>query len=384
MLRKLVSLSVLLLFTAVGLTSCNPTSPTVAKIKREKMAKIGVFPFQPPRFYPKDTERIGPDSTLGQAIVERMNAEWLEPGESTRKIQPVWVERKSENLLPALKAEEADLALGAGITKARQEEFDFSKAYYTAEVVLVMSPTVKILQPSQISGSKIGVRGGSAMEDFAKEKYPGAQLTPYDSLDEAILALRRGEVYGVLEDKYLAAYSLDTMPGVSQIEIRPGNLGTIDTAVAARKGEEQLLELVNKIIDEKKGEYQKVFAEHEAGHYDKVIGRFKHREDLQKLALAPRQITIRISKDPGSKTDIYRFANLTFTLTEQGSGKSYSSSPVGFQQRTGIASATVPPGNYVIALPKFGLRTGLNIGKESGNSVSVNIRFDVNGQMRIG
>ena len=148
MFRKLTLLFALLLLTAVGLDSCKKTSATAAKIKREKMAKIGVFPFQAPRFYPKGEERVGPDAELGKRIVEKMNAEWLEPGESARKIQPVWVTRQDQNLIPALKNEEADLVMASGVSKQRKEEIDYSTPYYTSDVVLVISPNVKKLDPT--------------------------------------------------------------------------------------------------------------------------------------------------------------------------------------------------------------------------------------------
>ncbi len=383
MFKKLTPLFALLLLTAVGLDSCKKTSATMARIKRDKMAKIGVFPFQAPRFYPKGEERVGPDAELGKRIVEKMNAEWIEPGESVRKIQPVWVTRQDQNLLPALKNEEADLLIGSGVTKQRQEEIDFSTSYYTSDVVLVISPNVRQLQPMGINASKIGIRGGSAYEDFVKGKYPRAQLIPYDSFDEACMALKRGEVVGVVDDKLVAAYYLSETPGMTALEIVPETLGSIEMAIGMRKGDELLAELVNRVIGEMKGQYESMLNEHEGDRLKKVADRTVNRLRIEGLAKAPRQVTIRISKDAGSKVDIYRFANLTFTLTNTESGKSYSTSPVGFQQRTGFASASVPPGSYVVSLAKFGLRGSLNIGTESPNSVSVNIRFDVSGQMHI-
>jgi len=383
MLRKITPLFALLLLTAVGLESCESTSATVARIKRDKMAKVGVFPFQAPRFYPKGEERVGPDAELGKRIVEKMNAEWLEPEQSARKIQPVWVTRQDQNLLTALKNEEADLVMAAGVTRQRQEEFDFSTTYYTSDVVLVISPNVRKLKITEINGSKIGIRGGSAYEDYVKEKYPRAQLTPYDSFDEACFALKRAEVVGVIDDKYIAAYYLTETTGLNVLEILPGSLGTIDTAIAMRKDEEQLKEFVNGIIGEMKNQHASMLAEHDGGRLEKVLDRYPKRKKIEEMANAPRQVTIRISKDQGSRVDIYRFANLTFTLTNTDSGKSYSTSPVGFQQRTGFASASVPPGSYVVSLAKFGLRGSLNIGTQSPNSVSVNIRFDTAGRMSI-
>jgi len=383
MFRKLTPLFALLLLTAVGLDSCKKTSATMARIKRDKMAKIGVFPFQAPRFYQKGEDRLGPDAELGKRIVEKMNAEWLEPAENIRKIQPAWVARQDQNLIPALKNEEADVVLGSEVSKQRQEGLDFSTPYYTSDVVLVISPNVRKLDRTAINGSKMGIRGGSAYEYFVKERYPRASLTPFDSFDEACMALKRAEVVGVIDDKYLAAYYLSETPGMSALEIVPGSLGSIDMAVAMRKGDEILAELVNGVIRDIKGQYDTVLAEHEGDRLQKVLGRYPHRIKIETMANAPRQVTIRISKDAGSKVDIYRFANLTFTLTNTETGKSYSTSPVGFQQRTGFASASVPPGKYTVTLSKFGVGGSLNIGPESPKSVSLNIRFDVSGQIHI-
>ncbi len=382
MFRKLTPLFALLLLTSLGLDSCKKTSATAARIKREKMARIGVFPFQAPRFYPKGEERLGPDAELAKRIVEKMNAEWLEPGENARKIQPVWVTRQDQNLLPALKNEEADMLLGSGISKQRQEEIDFSTPYYRSDVILVISPNVRKLQPMGINASKIGIRGGSAYEDFVKEKYPRAQLTPYDSFDEACMALKRGEVVGVIDDKYIAAYYLSETPGMTPLEIVPGSLGSIEMAIGIRKDDEQLAELVNGVIGQMKGQYDAMLNEQEGDRLQKVSDRFKDRERREALAQSPRHVTIRITKDPGSRVDIYRFANLSFILTD-GGGKSYPTSPVGFQGKTGLASVSVPPGSYRVSLPKFGIQGSLNIGTESPSSVSMNIRFDVGGGMHI-
>jgi ABC-type amino acid transport substrate-binding protein len=381
MLRKLTPLFALLLLTALSYDSCSSTSATIARIKRDKMAKIGVFPFQAPRFYQHAEDRLGPDAELGKQIVEKMNAEWLEPGESVRRIQPVWVTRQDQNLIPALKNEEADFLLDIGVYKQEREEIDYSTPYSQSNVVLVISPNVKKLHPTGINGSKIGIRGGSAYEIFAKQKYPRAQLIPYDSFDEASMALKRGEVVGVIDDSYVAAYYLSETPGLTALEIVPGTLGSIELAVAMRKGDDQLAKLVNGVIRDMNGQYTTMLAEQDAGRLRKVEVRFAEREKKEKLANAPRQVTIRITKDPGSKVDIYRFANLSFTFTD--GSKTYSSSPVGFQGRTGVASVSVPPGNYLVQLKKFNLSGSLNIGPESPSSVTMNIRFDTSGIMHI-
>jgi ABC-type amino acid transport substrate-binding protein len=377
MTRKLLPLVVLPLALFFA-SSCGSSSKTVSSIKHDKMAKIGVAPFQAPRYYSQGEERVGPEAELGQRIVERMNQEWLE-GSEGRRIAPVWVNRSSQNLIPALKNGEASLLLGIGVTDELKEEMDFSTPYGQSNVVLILNPTVtRNLRPSTIKGARIAVRAGSAVEQLLKQKE--AETVAFDSLDEAVLALKRGEISGAADDHHMAAFALVEVPGVSNLELHPEPLGSVDIAAAVRKGDEPVLKLVNEVIGEWRDQYQEALNEHIGDRMEVVEKRYTDRVNREQRAQAPRQVTIRLSKEAGSPVDIYRFANLSFTFTDS-QGRSYSTSRVDFHQRVGSCSVTVPPGSYAISLPKLGFRASTGISEQAPGSISITIRFQANGNV---
>ncbi len=98
---------------------------------------------------------------------------------------------------------------------------------------------------------------------------------PFKTLDNAVLALRRGDVDAVIDDRNMAAYTLDTVPGMSHLEILPGTVGKIDCGVAMRKRDGDLRELVNEVITETKAEGQiaQWVSEHVGDRVAKVEGR---------------------------------------------------------------------------------------------------------------
>jgi ABC-type amino acid transport substrate-binding protein len=382
MIKKLLPLFALL--GAVILNTACSSSPTQARIVRDKQAKIGASAFQAPLLYFKEREALGPDAELARRIVDKMNAEWLEPN-APRKIVPAWVNREGDALLPALR-DEADFLLGVGVTKEAEEKGDitFSTPYYKSDLVLLHNPILRELTKEKTVGQRIGVRAGTAIEQIVKKTYR-AQPVPFETLDEAVLSLRRGEVGGVVDDQYMAAYSLDTLGGCGQLEIVPGSLGTVDIAAAVRKGDDELLTLINSVIAGMNGDYARILAENDAGRLAKVKQRYYARKKVEEERRRPRQVTIRIYKDPGSPVDVYRFANLSFTLTNVNDpAQVYTTSRVDFQGKVGYCNVTMPPGTYLMTQPKFGFTARVIIAENAERTVTLSIRFDKAGNIMVG
>ena len=177
------------------------------------------------------------------------------------------------------------------------------------------------------------------------------------------------------------------MPGTSGLEVLPTILGTIDVAAAVMKDDARLLEMINSIITRVKsenlydqwldGEPKEQVARVEQRHPDRLV--------KDQKAVEPRRVLIRISKDDSYDFDIYRLANLSFTLTEADSGKVFTSSRVDFQSKVGVSSITVPPGTYKIILPKYNNWSPgvVQIQASDPNRVTVNIRLRNGGQVRM-
>ena len=179
--------------------------------------------------------------------------------------------------------------------------------------------------------------------------------------------------------------SLDTMPAVGYLEVIPQVLGEIEVGVAVRKGEEEFLELINEVIAESGGLHTKALEGEPQRQLAEVEARHAARLERDQLAVEPRRLVIQVSKDDNYNFDIYRMANLSFTLTEQDSGESHYSSKLNFKGRVASSSASVPPGTYRLVLSKMGNWSpgGVTILATDPDQVTVRIRLQKGGNVRL-
>ena len=384
MIRKTLLLSGLV--AVLLLSACAETSATFENIRKNRLIAIGSAPFEAPLLYQTGEEWVGPDAQLGEMINESIRESLQE--ETTIDIDAAWIGLAYGELAPKLENTEVSYVMAVyGITEDRKEQVSFSQPYYTSELVLIINPLGADIRVDGLAGATIGVREETAVEQFVKAEFPDSNVTPVTTLDDAILALRRGEVSAVIDDRYMAAYSLDTMPGTSGLEILPAILGTIEVAVAVHKGDTRLLEMVNAIIAQVNSEnlYDQWLDGEPKEQVARVEQRHPGRLADEQNAVEPRRVVIRVSKDDTYDFDIYRLANLSFTLTEEESGQRYTSSRIDFQSKVGVSSITVPPGTYKIVLPKYNNWSPgvVQVQPSDGDRVTVNIRLRNGGQVRM-
>jgi len=384
MVRKLLllflSLPVLVLHSCGGETS----TATFNRMRMNQFVTIGSVPFEGPLLYQRSQSWIGPDAELGRLVVEKID----EAIEGTDEIEGKWIGLQHGTLATTLANSEVDIVLGVfGITEARKELVAFSEPYYTSQLVLVINPIHRDARPDSLDGLEVGVREGTAVEEVVKEKFGGSTIVPFKSLDDAILALRRAEIGAVIDDQYMAAFALDTVPGVGHLEIVPTVVGTVDTAVGVQKKDTRLLELINEIIARVKAEdlYSLWLQEEAEAQLAKVQERHPERLERDRQAVLPRRVVIQVSKDSNYDFDIYRMANLTFTLTDEKTDQSYSSSLIDFQSSTGSASVTVPPGRYKLMVRRMNnWSPGVVVVQPSDpERLTIKIRLQRGGQVRL-
>jgi polar amino acid transport system substrate-binding protein len=243
MLRKLTFSSLLFLVTAWMLGCTQGLTRT--KIQKDKRIYIGAVPFEPPLLYQQAGVLVGSEANLAQRIAEKFGQDM------GLELEPFWITRSYKTLAAALINEEVDFIISVyAITEEREKEIQFSNPYYTSELVLIINPAHKPnLRPNDLSEQKIGVREGTGVAVKTTTKYSSSTIVPFETLDDAILALRRGEVDAVVDDKILAGFSLATAPGATHLEILPSVIDTVECAVAVRKGDSVINE-VNEVIAE--------------------------------------------------------------------------------------------------------------------------------------
>ncbi|HSR49261.1 MAG TPA: ABC transporter substrate-binding protein [Acidobacteriota bacterium] len=377
MLWKRLLFIIASLSTLLALGACSDANSTPDEPGKRGFTRVGAQRFEAPLLYQKGEKTVGPESRIVEAAMEEINAPRRAQG--SRPLELVWAEREYGERVPALANGEVEMAASVlAITDERRTRIDFTEPYYTSELVLVINPAMVQFTADDIQGHSIGVRQGTAIEDFAREQFPGAKIVPFPTLDPALLALRRGEIEGVIDDVNMVAYALDTVAVMKNIEILPGTLGSFEIALGVPKGSTTLLGALNKVISEAKesGELQAWLDEHIGDRTAQVRQRHEDRLTRERLAVAPRNFVLRITKANNSPFDIYKLANLTFSV--RGKEGSVTTSRVRFNQRTGYASAQLKPGRYQLYLPKVFGDSSLGeilVKPDDGDRINYNLLF---------
>lgn len=361
MKRQLAILSGLLVMSSALISCGGAQEGSLLKIARDKVILVGVVPFEAPLLYQKGENWVGPDVEIVSEVTQKVNDALSKSGTAV-KVDPFWViKNKADGLLDAVKGGEVELAVAAlGITEDRKDKVAFSEPYYTSELSVIINPVYKVLGAGDLAGKKIGIRDGTASAEFIRKKYTQSTVVPFSTVDEAALSLRRGEVDAVIADRLMAAYTLTAIAGVSHLELLPDVVGKIECGVVVRKGDRGMLSIVNSVISQVKdqGLYTKWIQEHLGDRLTRVEKRHTDRLERERKEVEPRNVVIEASREKGSKFDIYRVANLTFTLTRTKDRKVYRTSRVNFKGSVGYASVRVPPGTYVLYLNKFNFSPG--------------------------
>ncbi|WIF95394.1 transporter substrate-binding domain-containing protein [Caminicella sporogenes] len=156
-----------------------------------------------------------------------------------------------DGLLAALKGDKVDIVIaGMTPTEERKKSVDFSKVYYRAvQSVLVGSKDVdKFKTIDDLTGKVIGVQKGTIQEELAKTQIKDAKIESLTSIADLILQLKSGKVDAVIAEAPVAKAYAKNIDGieVSSIQLETDDNGS---AVAVNKGNEDLVEAINKTLD---------------------------------------------------------------------------------------------------------------------------------------
>lgn len=101
----------------------------------------------------------------------------------------------------AMESGECEIAAASiTITADREENIDFSDAYFTADQSLLVSTASGITNLAGFAGKNLGVQTGTTGEIYANENDPGATIISFENPGDIFTALAAGEIEGVLQD----------------------------------------------------------------------------------------------------------------------------------------------------------------------------------------
>ena len=237
MMKKLFSL-MLLAVVAVVLAACGSSEESSSG--KEKLV-IGIDDkFAPMGFRDEDNEIVGFDIDYARAAAEEMGYEV--------EFQPIdWSTKESE-----LNSGRIDLIWnGYTITDERKEKVLFTKPYLENEQVIVTLKDAKINAIADLADKKVGVQKLSSALDALNanpiiKKIDGVP-TEYGDNVLALTDLKAGRTDAVIMDKVVAEYYNTLDQGTFTIveeALAPEQYG-----VGVKKGEEELLEKLQKALD---------------------------------------------------------------------------------------------------------------------------------------
>lgn len=244
--KKILALLVCVAMTAVLAVGCGSSKSALDTIKEKGTLVWGTNAAFPP-FESKDGNGnvVGVDAEIAKAIADELG------------VKLVVEDMEFDSLPAALKSGKIDI-IGAGYTEndERLQEMDFSSKYFTAkQIVVVKKGNKAITDKDSLAGKKIGVQTGTTGDTQCASKIEGAEVSRYDSMQMACEDVKNGKLDCVIGDNLTIGFILNKMDG--ELEIVEGvSYEDEEYGFAVKKGDTELNEVVNKVIDKLKSEGQ--------------------------------------------------------------------------------------------------------------------------------
>ena len=210
----------------------------------------------PPYEFLRGQEIAGIDVEICRAVAKKLNRPF--------KAETV----DFDSVIPAVISGKADLAAaGITVTEDRKKNVDFSIPYVKTGIVVIYKKSNPFKDKDQLKGKKIGVQGGTTSETFVLEQLkqePERSKSPA----EAVAALKSGRVEFVIADIDPAN---NCVKGEADLALSDF-ITSEEYAVAIRKGQPELLKVIDETITELKA----------SGQLDQWIRQFTEESDKLK------------------------------------------------------------------------------------------------------
>jgi polar amino acid transport system substrate-binding protein len=242
---------------ALGLVAALATpalaGPGVDRIKKAGKLVVGSDVTYPPFEYMEAGKPTGFDVDIARAIAKELG------------VQLDYQNTAWDGIFAALKSGKFDMLLsGITITDERKKSFDlaFSKSYFdSGQGVAVKKGGKPVRGDKDLVGRVVGVQINTTGQETAQKLQGLKEIRKYETLPEALADLAIGRVDAVVADYpvllYNAAQGKDKKYEVAEglIVGEPEELG-----IPVRASEKDLLDVVNKVIDDlkKSGEYARL------------------------------------------------------------------------------------------------------------------------------
>lgn len=205
---------------------------------------VGTYPeFSPMTFKDDEGTNIGYDIDLINDMAERLGVEV----EIKEMIFP--------SLFDAVKAEEVDIAISSiTITSERSKTVLFSIPYFTSgQSIVIRTGSTNVTKPEDFVGKKIGAIRNTTCEAAVKDyvEAPHEEFVSFETLNDEIEALKKGEIDAVVHDFCVAAYVVNLD---DEIELIGDPFTQEYYGIMSNINSETLIDKLNEILREIKRE----------------------------------------------------------------------------------------------------------------------------------
>ena len=230
---------IILLVITLLLTGCSN--------RDDKLIMATEASFAPYEYY-SDGEIKGIDVDIMREVAKRLGKEL--------KIKDV----AFDSIIAEVKTGKSDVgAAGISYTEERAKQVDFSIQYIESNQVIVVKKNSNINGPEDLKNIKVAVQLGTVADSTLSDEYPTVTLVREKKFIAAIQDLKDNKVSAVVMDYLPATKLID-----SSLKILDEPVATDAYSVIVDKGNIELLDVINEVIEElkNKGEIDRYLLKH--------------------------------------------------------------------------------------------------------------------------
>lgn len=246
MKKKLVSIMVITALTATMFVGCGKKDDDNTLIVG---TEAGFAPYE----YMAGDKVVGVDMDIAKAIADAMGKELV--------IQNM----DFDGALLAVQNGTVDLvAAGVSVDEDRKKIMDFSIDYVNSTEVVVVNaanPTVTEATAEGLADKIVGVQQGNIADFYVEKNVAAKEIKRYTKFAQAAEDLKNGKIDCIVMDKYPAD---ELVAANTDLSIIDGTLFEDKYAIAVKKGNKELLDQINTVVQDLKdnGKIEEFYANH--------------------------------------------------------------------------------------------------------------------------
>lgn len=221
----------LLVFMLIFLVGCGKNENELIMV-----TEAGFAPYE----YYDNGEIVGVDVDIANEIAKEMGKKLV--------VKDV----AFDSIINEVKTGKADFGVaGISYSDERAEEVDFSVNYSVSKQVVIVKENSAITSTKDIDNKKIAVQLGSIADTYVTDNYKNAEIVRQKKYLAAIEDLKSDKVDAVVMDELPAKEIISSNNGLKILE---GSLANDSYGMVVKKGNSELLNIINKVLNRLKEE----------------------------------------------------------------------------------------------------------------------------------